>query len=87
VYYAPVPNADGVHVKLQVSWELYGPNEEDYSSRAPEIRAGPAIDVAPREYLVAATLRFEKAGHYRLRAATTDLAGRSTVVWQEANIR
>jgi len=28
----------------------------------------------------------EKPGPYRLRAATTDLAGRSTVVWKEFRV-
>lgn len=34
-------------------------------------------------HLVEATFHIQKQGHYRLRAATTDLAGRSTVVWKE----
>lgn len=87
VYYAPLPDNDGVHQKLQVLWEVYGPNEEDYAFRAPEIDFAPATVEGYGEFKADATLHFTKPGRYRLRAATTDLAGRSTVVWKEIEIR
>lgn len=87
VYYAPAPDANGVHHKRQVLWELYGPNSEDYSSRPPEIRSEPAETAGSGEFAVSAMLHFQKPGHYRLRAAATDLAGRSSVVWTELEMR
>ena len=35
---------------------------------------------------VEAQFAVEQPGRYRLRAATTDLAGRSAVVWNEINV-
>jgi hypothetical protein len=83
VYYSPAPDDKGVHQNQRVLWEVYGPGEEDYASRAPEVVAVPSADNAE----VTATLHFTKPGHYRLRAATTDLAGRSAVVWKEFDIQ
>lgn len=87
VYYAPQPDGAGVHPMRQVLWELYGPNEEDYGHRPPEVMPGAAEETGRGQYEVSATLHIEKPGRYRLRAATTDLAGRSTVVWTDLEIK
>jgi hypothetical protein len=87
VYYAPLPDDNGVHQKLQVLWEVYGPNEEDYAFRGPEVDFAPATIEGYGEFKAEATLHFSRPGTYRLRAVTTDLAGRSTVVWKELEIR
>ena len=68
-------------------WEVYGPNEEDYAFRGPEIDFAPAAIEGSGEFKAEATLHFTQPGKYRLRAVTTDLAGRSTVVWKELEIR
>lgn len=82
VYYSPTPDPQGVHHNVRVLWEVYGPAEEDYANRPAEVVVTPSADSAE----VSATLHFAKPGHYRLRAATTDLAGRSAVVWKEFDI-
>ena len=67
----------------RVAWELYGPGEEDYlflrpDNLKPRVRVDPGD--APKWKL---PQRSEHdPGTYRLRAATVDLAGRTTVVWQ-----
>lgn len=87
VYYAPLPDDNGVHQKLHVLWEVYGPNEEDYAFRGPEVDFAPATIEGYGEFKAEATLHFTKPGTYRLRAVTTDLAGRSAVVWKEIEMR
>lgn len=75
----------GIYHNLLVLWELYGPMPEDYhafSSRVVTAPDGPAHPgIAETQFKV------NQPGHYRLRAATTDLAGRSTVVWKEIQIK
>jgi hypothetical protein len=84
VYYTTGADRRGVYHNVMVLWELYGPGEEDYrmlqGARAnpPETRDGSAV--------VEVQFAVEQPGRYRLRAATTDLAGRSTVVWKELRV-
>jgi hypothetical protein len=81
VWYTHGTDRDGVCHNAYVAWELYGPSEEDYRSLIPQgsrpevTRKGVDIDVATEFTL-------NRPGTYRLRAATVDLAGRSTVVWK-----
>lgn len=63
-----------------VLWELYGPGEEDYRTLASRVTQLPATD---QPALVETQFTISQPGHYRLRAATADLTGRSTVVWKE----
>ncbi len=86
VWYAPAPDKEGVHHNERVAWGLYGPGEEDYQWRTPVIVTEPARPHAEGGHIVAATVRIAKPGTYRLRAATTDLAGRSAVVWKEITV-
>lgn len=81
VYFAPAPDAQGVHHNVRVSWELYGPTDADYTYRAPGIVRGTVEPHPEGGHTATAIIRIAAPGHYRLRAATTDLAGRSTVVW------
>jgi len=82
VYYTAGADRHGVYHNAMVLWELYGPGEEDYrmlltgGANPPVTREGAAVVVETR-------FAVEQPGRYRLRAATTDLAGRSTVVWKE----
>lgn len=87
VYYAPAPDAHGVHHNQRVAWELYGPGEEDYAHRAPEIVVESVTPHPEAGHIAQAAFHIERPGRYRLRAATTDLAGRSTVVVREITIR
>ena len=86
VYYAPTPDGDGVHRNMRVMWELYGPGEEDYAHRKPVMDPGRITPHADGGCVAETRLHIRKPGHYRLRAATTDLAGRSTVVWKELKV-
>ncbi|MCL4694703.1 MAG: hypothetical protein KJ060_19600 [Candidatus Hydrogenedentes bacterium] len=83
VYYSREPDAKGVHHNQVVAWELYGPEEEDYTCRVPAIVPGTVTEDPDRNYEVNAEIRIDAPGTYRLRAATTDLAGRSAVVWND----
>ncbi len=84
VYYTTGADRAGVYPNVRVLWELYGPKAEDYRT-LPTVRT--ESSVAPDGSAVVAT-RFtvEQPGTYRLRAATTDLVGRSTVVWKEFQV-
>lgn len=76
VYYTLGADARGVSRNVAVLWELYGPEPQDYRTlRSPEARpAGGGLTSSTG-------LRLTRPGHYRLRAATVDLAGRSAVRW------
>jgi hypothetical protein len=81
VYYTTGADRRGVYHNAMVLWELYGPGEEDY--RTLTGRVAPPEPRNSAAAVVEARFTVERAGRYRLRAATTDLAGRSTVVWKE----
>jgi hypothetical protein len=87
VYYSPEPDAQGVHHNRRVAWELYGPGDEDYTHRAPAIVAGAVEPHPDGGHTAHATIRIETPGRYRLRASTTDLAGRSAVAWKEITVQ
>ncbi|NOS68478.1 MAG: hypothetical protein HOP33_00925 [Verrucomicrobia bacterium] len=82
VYYTTGTDRQGVYQNAMVLWELYGPEEEDYRTLP-----GHVIQTATPDRASHVETRFtlSQPGHYRLRAATTDLAGRSTVVWKGFN--
>jgi hypothetical protein len=80
VYYTTGADRDGVHHNAVVFWELFGPEDEDYRALL-EPGAHPAVR---RDGLVAEIdlrFRIDRPGNYRLRAATSDRAGRSAVAW------
>jgi hypothetical protein len=86
VYYTLGADTEGVYHNARVAWELYGPTEEDYlflrpDDLKPRVReSGPGAEIE-------ATMRLKFPGEYRLRVATVDAAGRTTVVWRSFNVR
>ena len=86
VYYTTGTDGHGVYHNARVLWELYGPNAEDYRVLLP-IGANPRTTFDGQSAVVEREFRVEQPGRYRLRVATADLAGRSTVVWEEIIVR
>lgn len=86
VYYTTGTDGYGIYHNARVLWELYGPGEEDYRALLP-IGANPRTTFDGQNAVVELQFRVEPPGRYRLRTATTDLAGRSTVVWREVNVQ
>jgi hypothetical protein len=85
VYYTTGADRRGVYHNARVLWEIYGPGAEDY--RAPLTGgAHPRTTFDGENAVVELEFRVEQPGRYRVRAATTDLAGRSTVVWKEIQV-
>jgi hypothetical protein len=81
VYYTLGANSTGIYRNVKVLWELYGPGQEDYRFVLSEHREPRILEDGTRTNVeVQFTIR--QPGRYRLRAATVDLAGRSTVVWK-----
>jgi hypothetical protein len=80
VYYTCGADRQGVYWNAVVAWELYGPGEEDYRFVLPP-GLKPSVVKKGQASEVVVSLRLGRPGNYRLRAATVDLAGRSTVSW------
>ena len=83
IYYTTGANRLGIYPNVAVLWELYGPGDEDYRTLS-----GRGIDTSAtiQKGTVEARFMASEPGHYRLRVATTDLAGRSCVVWKEFDV-
>jgi hypothetical protein len=81
VYYTLGADTEGVYHNARVAWELYGPEEEDYMFVRPD-GLKPIVRLSGGAAEVEAAVRLNRPGNYRLRAATVDLAGRTTVVWR-----
>lgn len=85
VYYTFGADPQGICRNARVAWELYGPGDEDYRFLTPSalrpqvLKKGDTTEVIVR-------FRLERSGHYRLRAATVDLAGRTTVRWTPIDV-
>jgi hypothetical protein len=80
VYYTLGADNQGVFHNAYVAWEIYGPNEEDYRFLTPE-GLHPRIVSQAQQIEVTTSFVLNRPGTYRLRAATVDVAGRSTVAW------
>jgi hypothetical protein len=80
VYYTTGADRRGVQHNAAVLWELYGPEDEDYRTLL-EPGADPVVTRSGETLTVEVRFRVGRAGVYRLRAATCDLAGRSAVAW------
>lgn len=82
VWYTLGADTAGVHRNAAVAWELFGPNEEDYLFLMPD-KLEPDTRRTATGWESTTTFRLTSGGGgvYRLRAATVDTAGRSTVVW------
>jgi len=85
VYYTQGAGKDGVYRNTYVLWELYGPEEEDYTDFWNE-RWDVSVSEEKNSASVEIKFNIDKPGNYRLRVSTTDVAGRSTVVWKDINI-
>ena len=85
VYYTLGANPKGIYRNVKVLWELYGPGEEDYRFLLGENRE-PHIRNEGKWTRVEIEFKIGRPGEYRLRAATVDLAGRTTVVWRSISV-
>ena len=80
VFYTFGTDNSGIYRNALVAWELYGPGDADYRFlQPPALRPDVARTAASLEVTVTFTLH--RAGKYRLRATTVDMAGRTTVKW------
>lgn len=77
VWYTFGADSSGVYQNAKVLFELYGPGEEDQQIPLP----------ASLRPLSETRIEVGGPGRYRLRAATVDTVGRSTVVWKEFSVR
>jgi hypothetical protein len=85
VYYTLGANSRGIYRNVKVLWELYGPGEEDYRFLLSENRE-PRIREEGGRTRVEIEFKIGRPGLYRLRAATVDLAGRTTVLWKNITV-
>ncbi|MEA3479097.1 MAG: hypothetical protein U9R60_13005, partial [Bacteroidota bacterium] len=85
VYYTMGADANGIYKNQYVLWELFGPEEQNHSKLWIERWA---VSVSEENNSVGVEIKFtiDRPGNYRLRAATTDVTGRSSVVWKEIHI-
>ena len=76
---------DGIYNNQYLLWELYGPEEEDYTNLLAETWNA---SVCERDDRAEVEIKFtiDRPGNYRLRVATSDVAGRSTVVYKDISI-
>lgn len=82
IYYTQGAGKDGIYKNSYVLWELYGPEEEDYTDFWNERWD---VDITENGHSTTIEIKFiiELPGNYRLRISTSDVAGRSTVVWKD----
>jgi len=85
VFYTQGAGKNGIYRNTYVLWELYGPEEEDYTDFWKE-RWDVSIKEEGRSATAEIRFNIDNPGNYRLRVSTTDVAGRSTVVWEEITV-
>lgn len=85
VYYTRGADDRGIYNNEMVLWELFGPEEEDYRFLNREV-SGIRPDRDGSNSTVEVDFAIERAGSYRLRAATADMAGRTAVIWQTIDV-
>jgi hypothetical protein len=85
VFYTQGAGKDGIYRNTYVLWELYGPEEEDYTDFWKE-RWNVVVREKDKSAIVKIKFKIDKPGNYRLRVSTTDVAGRSTVVWKDIKL-
>jgi hypothetical protein len=85
IYYTQGAGKDGIYRNTYVLWELYGPEKEDYTNLWWERWD---VSVTEDDNSATAEIKFniKKPGNYRLKVSTSDLAGRSRVVWKSISI-
>jgi hypothetical protein len=85
VYYTLGADPAGVYHNAWVFWELHGPREEDHRFvQPPHLR--PDVRRTAEGALVQVAFSVSQPGQYRLRAATVDMAGRTSVVWTPLSV-
>ncbi len=82
IYYTQGAGKDGIYRNTYVLWELYGPEEEDYTDFWKE-RWEVSVSEEQDSASVEINFKIDKPGSYRLRVSTADVAGRSTVLWKD----
>lgn len=87
VYYTHGADAAGVYQNAMVLWELFGPEEQDYRHLMPDGMRPLVRRLAGNEVEVEMRFTLDRPGRYRLRAATVDAAGRTTIAWQPLELR
>ncbi|MCC7374209.1 MAG: hypothetical protein IT581_06120 [Verrucomicrobiales bacterium] len=85
VYYTHGADPAGIYHNAVVLWELFGPTEADYRFLSPP-QLRPTTRTTGTTHEVRTRFSLGQAGTYRLRAATCDLAGRTTVQWTTLTI-
>jgi hypothetical protein len=85
IFYTPGADKNGIHNNQYVLWEIFGPEEEDYSNLWTE-SWNVKVSESATAHLVEINFTVPKPGTYRLRAATADVAGRSKVLWKEISV-
>ena len=85
IYYTMGADSSGIYNNQYVLWEMFGPNEEDYTDFWFD-RWNVSITEHDNSTTVEIKFKVNEPGSYHLRVATTDVAGRSAVVWKEINI-
>ena len=85
IFYTQGANKDGIYRNVFVLWELYGPEEEDYTDFWKE-RWNVSVIENDNSAVTKIKFNIEKLGSYRLKVSTSDLAGRSKVVWKSIKI-
>jgi hypothetical protein len=85
VYYTQGADKEGIYKNTYVLWELYGPEEEDYTDFWND-RWNVFVSENTNSAIIEINFEINNPGDYRLRISTADVAGRSAVVWKEINI-
>ena len=85
VYYTRGADENGIYNNEIVLWELFGPEEEDYRFLN---RESSEIRTHQEDTVITVEIRFtlNSMGSYRLRTATVDMAGRTTVEWKTITV-
>jgi hypothetical protein len=81
VYYTFGADDEGVYRNAMVAWEIYGPEEQDQLVLIPN-KLKPSVVQDSTGGTVEVSFKLASPGNYRLRAATVDVTGRTSVVWQ-----
>lgn len=85
IYYTQGADKNGIYKNSYVLWELYGPEEEDYTDLWNE-RWNVSVSENNDSAIAKIKFNIDKPGSYRLRVSTGDVAGRSNVVWINIDI-
>ena len=85
VFYTLGTDSEGIYHNAAVAWELYGPGDADHRFLLPT-GLKPRVARTERGFEALIEFRLERPGNYKLRAATVDAAGRSTVVWTPVTV-